>query len=286
MPPVLLLSCFVAAYALALLLEALCLRSARPALRFAALAAGSIGFAGHSAYIALHASKMPFGGQLRWLLYLAWILVVFYLIGEFRQRRMPWGLFVLPVVLILVGLGVVEDSPTAYPPGKGNVRNLLHGILILLASVGVCVGFVASVTYLVQARRLRAKALPGRGMRLLSLERLETINRRALLLSFPLLTAGVVVGVVALFDSTTVDWLDWRVLGTLALWVVFALLLYLRFAQHVSGRRTAMLTIVAFVLLLCCLAISHGDARLGTVLRRFGFVLLCCLAFSHGASRP
>ena len=49
----------------------------------------------------------------RWLLYLAWILFVFYRFGEFRQRRMPWGLFVLPVVLALVGIGVFYDDPSA-----------------------------------------------------------------------------------------------------------------------------------------------------------------------------
>jgi ABC-type transport system involved in cytochrome c biogenesis permease subunit len=264
MHPVLLLSCFVAAYGLALLLEALCLRINRPALRYAALAAGFAGFAGHTAYVSLYASKMPLIGQLRWLLYLAWILVVFYLFGEFRQRRMPWGLFVLPVVLALVGLGVAfDDQAAASAAGKGSVWNKLHGVLILLASVGVCVGFVASVTYLVQARRLRAKALPGRGIRLLSLERLETMNRRAMLLSFPLLTAGVLAGVVAIFDSEIVSWTDPRVIGTLALWLVFVLLLYLRFAQHVSGRRAAMMTIFAFGVLLFCLALSHGSPNGG-----------------------
>lgn len=263
MHPVSLLICSVAAYGLAWLLEALCLRINRPALRYAALAAGFVGFAGHSAYVYRYASQMPLIGQLRWLLYLAWILVVFYLFGEFRQRRMPWGVFVLPVVLALVGLGVAYDNPDAVA-GKGTVWNKLHGVLILLAAVGVCIGFVASITYLVQARRLRAKALPGRGMKLLSLERLETMNRRAMLLSFPLLTAGVLVGVVAIFDSDVVSWADPRVIATLVLWVVFALLLYLRFAQHVSGRQAAMMTIASFVMLLFCLALSHGSPNGGS----------------------
>ena len=61
---------------------------------------------------------------------------------------------------------------------------------MLLAAVGVCVGFLASVMYLVQAQRLRAKIPPGEGMRLLSLERLEAMNRHAINLAFPLLTAG------------------------------------------------------------------------------------------------
>ena len=78
---------------------------------------------------------------------------------------------------------------------------MLHGGLLLLAAVGLCVGFLASVMYLVQARRLRAKMPPGQGLRLLSLERLEAMNRRAVDLAFPLLTGGMVVGIVLMFQQ-------------------------------------------------------------------------------------
>ena len=66
---------------------------------------------------------------------------------------------------------------------------LVHGILLFLAAVGMSVGFLASVMYLVQARRLRAKANPVSGLKLLSLERLETMNRRAVNLAFRVRTA-------------------------------------------------------------------------------------------------
>ena len=42
---------------------------------------------------------------------------------------------------------------------------MAHGFLVLLAAVGVCVGFIASVMYLVQLQRLRAKVPPGQGMK-------------------------------------------------------------------------------------------------------------------------
>jgi ABC-type transport system involved in cytochrome c biogenesis permease subunit len=129
----------------------------------------------------------------------------------------------------------------------------------LLATVGLCVAFLASMMYLFQAHRLRTKAPPGQGLRLLSLERLEAMNRRAVFLSFPLLTAGMIAGVVLIArGSESVGWADPRVLGTFALWGVFALLLVLRFGHHLRGRQVAMMTIAAFVMLLGCLAISHA----------------------------
>lgn len=81
--------------------------------------------------------------------------------------------------------------------------------------------------YLFQAHRLRTKTPPGQGLlALLSLERLEEMNRRAVVAAFPLLTAGMIAGVILLLQgSSPVGWTDPRVVTTAVLWVVFALLL-------------------------------------------------------------
>src|SRR5437660_620427 len=63
-----------------------------------------------------------------------------------------------------------------------------------LRLLSLCLGFVARVMYLVQVCRLRAKVPPGRGVKLPNLERLQGMIRRGLILSFPLLTAGILVG--------------------------------------------------------------------------------------------
>ena len=121
--------------------------------------------------------------------------------------------------------------------------------------------------YLVQARRLRTKVPLGKGQRMLSLERLEEMNRRAINTAFPLLTAGVLVGIVLMIHrrDDLREWTDPRVIAGGVLWLVFALLLYLRYAVHRRGRQLAVLTIVAFVLLLYALVSSHtGMVQGGT----------------------
>ena len=75
--------------------------------------------------------------------------------------------------------------------------------------------------------------------------------------AFPLLTAGMIAGAVLLARSTIVSWLDGRILATVLLWVVFAVVMYLRFAANARPRLVAIMTIVAFVLLLLCLAVPH-----------------------------
>jgi ABC-type uncharacterized transport system permease subunit len=260
--------CFGASYGLALLLELLHLFRPRPVLRLLGAVLGGAGLFAHTLYLAhlLIAADQrpllssPFGS----LLVLAWILAIFYVYGSIHHRRQAWGVFVLPVVLGLVVLswalrGNASDANTPDWLRGERFLGTLHGTLLLLAAVGVCVGFLASVMYLVQARRLRAKTLPGQGVRLLSLERLEAMNRRAIVTAFPLLTAGVLMGLFLLIPrrAEIQGWTDPRILGAAVLWLVFALLVYLRYGYHLRGRRVALLTIVAFILLVVTLASSH-----------------------------
>jgi ABC-type transport system involved in cytochrome c biogenesis permease subunit len=268
------LFCFQASYACALGLELIQLLSPRPVQRLLSTIFGFAGLLAHTLYLVSH--PLSLSSQMGSMLFLAWILAVFYLYGSLHHRRLAWGVFVLPVVLGLTVLanvhpgqsGVAQSESAGFLDALRGERfwGLIHGSLLLLAAVGVCVGFVASVMYLLQAHRLKAKAPPGDGLRLLSLERLERMNRRAIILAFPLLTAGVLVGIALMIHQRMVpfaDWSDPRIVSTVVLWLVFAILLYLRYGYHLRGRRMAILTIVAFGLLLFTLASTHTSASGG-----------------------
>jgi hypothetical protein len=97
---------------------------------------------------------------------------------------------------------------------------------------------------------------------MLSLERLETMNRRALNLAFPMLTAGLLVGTLLLQHGHSLgeNWFSLKVLSTAGLWLVFLVLLYLRYGAHVPARRLSLLSILSFALLLVALIASHPFA--------------------------
>jgi ABC-type transport system involved in cytochrome c biogenesis permease subunit len=264
------LVCFASSYAVALGLEVLHLFQPRRVVRYLALSFGAAGLIAQTIYLAMQRPALIW--QFGVMLFLAWILAVFYLFGSLHHRRIAWGVFVLPVILGLIGLAAAFGRPDKtegrtdlLPLSDEHFWGQIHGGILLLAAVGVCVGFIAGVMYLIQAHRLRAKTLPGKGLRLLSLERLEQMNRRAVDLAFPLLTAGVVLGVVLLVEHPLSAWADLRVLSTSLLWLTFLVMLFLRYGWHLRGRGFAVLTIIAFPLLLCCLALAHplsqGGAR-------------------------
>jgi ABC-type uncharacterized transport system permease subunit len=252
------LFCFAASYAVALGLELWHQFRPRPVLRYAAVGFGAAGLLAHTIYLAT--VRPALAGQFGWMLILSWILAVFYLYGTLHHGRIAWAVFVLPLVLGLVGLARLFEPTTAGARGaEASLWGTLHGVVLLLATVGMCVGFLASLMYLVQARRLRDKKLPGHGMKLLSLERLEAMHRRAINLAFPLLTAGLLIGAVLMFRNfdRLSGWRDPRVLSAAVLWVAFAVMLVVRYGYHLRGRSVALLTIAAFVLMLFCLALSH-----------------------------
>jgi ABC-type transport system involved in cytochrome c biogenesis permease subunit len=244
--------CFAASYTLALALELLYLVWPARLERWCRTAAAGAGLAAHTLFLLVQ--KPSLDSQYGSLLYLAWILAVFYFFGSLHHRRQAWGIFVLPLVLALVGLAAAFGKP-GEPVDLVRAWGAIHGGLLLLAAVGVCVGFLASVMYLVQAWKLKAKLPPREGIRLFSLERLEAMNRRAINLAFPLLTAGVLVGAVLMVQDheSLTGWSDPKVIGAIVLWFVFVLLLYLRYGLHLSGRRLALLTILAFALMLITL---------------------------------
>jgi len=95
--------CFLASYMVALGLELLYQFRPREVVRWLAVGFGAAGLLAQTIYLAVQ--RPPLIWQFGLMLFLAWILAIFYLIGSVHHRRLSWGLFVLPLVVGLVVLG-------------------------------------------------------------------------------------------------------------------------------------------------------------------------------------
>src|SRR5665213_1833166 len=136
------LVCFATSYTAALGLEVWRQFRPRRILYFLGLLFGAAGLATQSVYLAF---QRPVG----WMLILAWVLAVFYLYGALHYRRLAWGVFVLPVILGLLGLSLLfgPEADQLSLPDANRFWGVVHATLLLLAAVGVCVGFCASLMY-------------------------------------------------------------------------------------------------------------------------------------------
>jgi ABC-type transport system involved in cytochrome c biogenesis permease subunit len=263
--------CFAASYAASLAVDVARLALGHRWLRWISLGCAGAGLLAHTLFVFGH--PLPLQTAFGSLIFLAWILAVFSIYGTVHHSRMAWGLFVLPLVLGLLGLAQLfhegaprpEDAWSVLPIHGQHFWAIFHGTLMLLAAVGISVAFVASAMYLVQSHRLKSKLAPGQGLKLWSLERLETMQRRGIVLAFPLLTAGLLVAAAQMLSmpESTQALDNPKVISTVALWVVFGILLYLRYGARAGGKQIAVWTIAAFSLMLLALVAVHPFAQGG-----------------------
>ena len=131
---------------------------------------------------------------------LSWIvaLIGLYLMVHW-PRQVAVGLFVLPLVLGLVvaaGWFAPRDS-NWLEDGMMAFWGTVHGIFLLAGAVFTCVAFAAGLMYLAQMRRLKSKrSNTVRASRCRASSSRERVNRGAITIAFPLLTFGLLIGMV------------------------------------------------------------------------------------------
>jgi len=257
--------CFAASYTVALVLEIsrLLFRSGvRGAVMLGFAAAGLIAHTAYLHYQAVKTPGAPLGSEQDWYMVAAWVLVVAYLYLLFYHPRTSFGLFLLPLALILIGAGkfFAKEEFTRGPASKA--WGIIHGASIVLAAVAVLLGFVAGLMYLSQSRRLKHKLPPSRRLRLPSLEWLQRANSRALVVSALMLAMGVVSGVILSLmrhagPTDRLPWYDPVVLSTTLMlaWLACALAVGALYKPARAGRKVAYFTIVSVVFLAIALGV-------------------------------
>ncbi len=158
-------------------------------------------------------------------------------------------------VAALTGLGDMKVLPG--PQAEG-AAFYLHVMAFVLAAASLAVAGMAGGFYLMIHRRLkRPRPLAG-APRLPSLEALERVNVRAAALGFPLLTIGLWLGMLQIWDQPDrLAWLtDPKVVGSMVVWLVYAALLHMQHVPKYRGVRVAWLSVLSMGGLVLTFAVS------------------------------
>jgi ABC-type uncharacterized transport system permease subunit len=184
-----------------------------------------------------------------------WFIVGAYLIWGCRPRFRMLGLAVMPLAVALfvvarIGGGTGAGARSDY----GNLFLILHVGLALASFAGFTLAAGLAGMYLWQERRLKRRAADILRLRLPPLASLERLTWRTVLVSFPLLTLALAIGIGRQQrDGGGFDVLEAVTLGT---WLVYGAFLGLR----PTGRRAAFCAVGGFVLVIVArlaLAGSH-----------------------------
>ncbi len=272
-------TCFAASYAVALALEALRARFPDSLRQLLVRGFATAGLLAHTFYLgsrALAADASPLSSPYDWYLLAGWMLAGLYFYLELYYPRAAIGLFLFPLVLVLIGAAQVADSQPFAPVRASRGWGNIHGASLLLGTVTVTIGFVAGLMYLLQSYRLKHKILPSQGFRLPSLERLALINGRSIAFSAGFIGIGFVSGIVlnVIAHRHHGDQLAWSdpvvlIIGFMFLWLVIAAVFNSTYRPARAGRKVAYLTVTSFVFLVVAMvALLFGPTSHGTTTQR------------------
>lgn len=273
--------CFAGTYSLALASDLARLIARNRAAWYLAVGLTALGWGVQGLYLANLAwttRHFPVATLFESLLVLAWILAAIDLyLAIHAAKPVAVGLFVLPIVIGLVTFAWVAKEPSSAWAWSGwddrvAFWGTVHGVFLLLGAVSACTAFAAGLMYLRQSHRLKHKLPPRTVIPLPSLEESEKLNRAAISAAFPLLSCGLLIGLALNIAARgasggPLEWTDPKILSALVMWLVFAVLLHVRYRPAMRGRRVAAWTIVAFAFLVFTWSISlllpsaHGGSK-------------------------
>jgi len=229
----------------------------RPNQRIGMVATGATlaGFAAHSlshVFRVYALKRPPLSSPYESLSFLAWAIVLIYLVIELRYHNRIMGAFVLPLAVLAGSAAaalprrIAELVPTLQGAGLWS-----HVALALFGNAAFALTFCAGVMYLIQERQLKSRH-PGRlYFRLPALELLDDVGFKSILFGFPLLTLALISGALWA-EHARGSFFTWRPreVWSVVSWLIYAGLLYARVSVGWRGRKAAILAILGFCLVL------------------------------------
>jgi cytochrome c-type biogenesis protein CcsB len=181
--------------------------------------------------------------------FFSWAMVLVFLVIEYRYRIHVLGSFVLPLVLIsLVSAAALPTEIQSLDPVLKNAWVTVHTTLSLLGIVAFALAFVAGLMYLIEERLLKSKRLNGLYHKLPSLEILDQLNQRSILLGFPLLTLGILTGALSAEHAWGSYWAwDPKQVVTLSTWLFYLVVLHGRITIGWRAKKGAYLAVIGFI---------------------------------------
>ncbi len=202
-------------------------------------------------FVVIHSSWFLNPDSRDFFSFCAWSVCVIYLFLQFKTKTRVLGAFISPLILLFMIAAAGEEAGKAVRPQ--NLQSwlaALHLLLTIFGEVLFAIASCAGLMFIMQNRLLKNKKLSGMSRLLPSLNDLDRINHMCLLWGFPLLSVGIIAGVVFAQISWKTGWLtDPKIVWTFIAWIVYGFLLHQRLAIGWKGYRMALFSGIIFVLL-------------------------------------
>ena len=212
------------------------------------------GFICHTAAIvSVFAStgRMPAGNLHETLSLAGWAVAGVFLAVQLRFKLKVLGIFAAPlVVLIMAVASLLPAGSTQQAALFKNFWLVAHVTAIFIGEAAFALACGLGVLYLIQENTIKTKRHRFFFKRLPSLELLDSTGYACIVTGFTLLTVGLVTGFVYARSVWGHFWSwDPKEVWSAVSWILYAVLLHERLTVGWRGRRSAIMAIIGFVLL-------------------------------------
>src|SRR4051794_1524287 len=231
-------------------------RSATTLLVFAALA--------HTFVIGMQTMEVghvPVAGPTSAISTFVWLLGLAYLYTELTTDERAMGVFIMPLLVALQALpalrpGIEDRAPVLQGPLFG-----VHVSSLLFAYASFALACVIGITYVLLFKEIKAKHLGFFYARLPSLQVLDRMNQRAIVIGWVFLTVGMIVGAIWAAQARVgyaagdprvqaMSLQDPKIFVAVVCWFVYSFELFAARRIGWGGRRAAYLSAVGFAIVL------------------------------------
>ena len=204
---------------------------------------------------------LPVAGKTSAISTFVWLLALAYLYTEMTTDERAMGVFILPLLVALQAIPAIR-------PGVEDRAAVLQGPLfgvhvssLLFAYASFALACVIGITYVLLFKEIKAKHLGFFYARLPSLQVLDRMNQRAIVIGWVFLTIGIVVGAIWAAQAQggyqagdprvqAMHLQDPKIFVALVCWFIYSFELFAARRIGWGGRRAAYLSALGFAIVL------------------------------------
>ncbi len=213
------------------------------------------GFVCHTLVIAeaaVRTGTVPVNNMHETLSITAWTTAGVFILLQFKYRLKILGIYAAPLVTLV--MVVSSWMPKAPFQNQGLLKSFwlaAHIIMVFIGDAAFALACGIGILYLVQEHTIKNKKRGFFFSRLPSLDLLDTTGYACVVTGFSFLTIGLVIGVIYAKSVWGHFWTwDPKEVWSAITWVFYAAMLHIRIAWGWGGRRSAVMAIIGFIVLL------------------------------------
>ncbi len=225
----------------------------------AVLGLGAVAHAFITGMETMAVGRMPIASAPEAVSMFVWLLALAYLYMEMATEERALGVFIAPLLVALQALRAVSPVVDKKVPILESPWFGVHVASLLFAYASLALAFVVGITYVLLFKEIKAKHLGFFYKRLPSLDSLDLMNARTVMVGWLFLTVGVAVGVIWTIQAKSAPVVDPRVqaisladpkiLASIVSWAIYTYALYAR-KRGFGGRRSAYISVIGFAIVL------------------------------------